>query len=409
MPDVFTEVTSEGWGSRIGNSLSGILFGLLLLLVATVGLFWNESRAIKRTRALEEGQCAVKSVKADRVIPENEGKLVHLSGMATTDEELHDTQFGVRAKAIKLVRHVSMYQWTERKESKKEKKYGGGTSTTTKYYYDKDWESHAVDSSQFKESEGHRNPPMPFTGTTLSARQVRLGAYQLSPGLINKMDQTKPMGVTAKTLEGADAAIRSSFRIQGAGLYKGANPSSPAIGDIKVEFQVVAPQNISLVARQTGVTFEPYGTKAGDTIELLRPGTFSSEAMFQKAIEENANLTWILRLAGVVVMTIGFALIFSPLSVMADVVPFLGNLVSTGTTLISIILGVSLSCLVIAVGWVFCRPYIGLPLLAVAIALPLLAILRGRNRAAPVPVPIPSGQPRRRRGARPRATRRREQ
>lgn len=241
---------------------------------------------------------------------------------------------------------------------------------------------------------------MPHGSDTFTAREVRLGAYRLSSNLIGKMDENKPLAVTPKAFEEANADVRSAFRIQGSGLYKGAHPGSPAIGDVKVEFKVVEPQTISLVARQVGDSFEPYTTKAGGTIELLRPGTLTSEAMFEKAIQENANLTWILRLVGVVVMVIGFAMIFSPLAVLADVVPFLGNLVGMGTFLISMVLGLSLSCLAIAIGWVFYRPYIGLPLLAVAIVLPLLAILRASKRSVPVPLHAEDSEeqrPRRRR------------
>jgi hypothetical protein len=387
MSDVYEEVTSKSYGGRIVESLKGVVVGIVLILVAGGLLFWNEGRAIKRLRALEEGQGAVVSVKVDQVSPKHDGKLVHLSGMATTDEELHDATFGVRAKAIKLIRDVQMYQWTERKESKTKKELGGSSKTRTKYYYEKKWSSKAVDSSRFKKSAGHSNPSMPHHGQTFTAREVRLGGYKLSPSLIGKMDQYKALGVTEKAFEEAKPAVRDSFRRHGNGFYKGASPASPDIGDIKVEFRVVEPQTISLVARQTGDTFEPYATKAGGTIELLRPGTLSSDAMFEKAIEENANLTWILRLAGVVVMIIGFAFVFSPLSVLADVVPFLGNLVSMGTGLVAVILGLSLSFFAIAIGWVFYRPYIGIPLLVAAIGLPLLAMLRKSKQRTPVPVP----------------------
>lgn len=382
MSDVFTEVTRQGWGSRISGSITGVLFGFLLILVSAGVLFWNEGRAIKRLRTLEEGQGAVVSTKADTVAPNLEGKLVHVTAKATTNEELRDTLFGVRATGIKLAREVSMYQWKERKESKKEKNTGGSTTTTDKYYYDKAWCDHAIASTQFKQPEGHTNPPMPFTSETFAASEVRLGSYRLSPGLIAMIEGGKSLTVTEEAFRSAAGDVRSAFRREGAGLYKGAAPSNPAIGDIKVEFKVVEPQTVSLVARQTGQTFEPFSTKSGGTIELLQTGSHSADVMFQKAIDENATLTWILRLAGVVAMVFAFVLIFQPLSVLADVLPFLGNLVSMGTGLVAMILGLSLSFIAISFGWIFYRPYIGIPLLAVAIALPLLAMLRRRSPSA---------------------------
>ena len=75
MSDVYEEVTRHSYGKRIGNSITGVIFGVLLVIGAGILLFWNEGRAIKRLRALEEGQGAVVSVKADQVSKKHEGQL----------------------------------------------------------------------------------------------------------------------------------------------------------------------------------------------------------------------------------------------------------------------------------------------------------------------------------------------
>ena len=64
----------------------------------------------------------------------------------------------------------------------------------------------------------------------------------------------------------------------------------------------------------------------GKQIELLDAGKVSKELMFQNAIEAAATLTWILRLVGVILMAIGFTLLFAPLAVLADIIPFLAIL-----------------------------------------------------------------------------------
>ncbi len=119
--DVFTEVTTESWFGRIQSSIKGVLFGIILFLVSFVLLFWNEGRAVKAAKTLEEGLGLVVSVASEPVDSGNDGKLVHTTGEATTDETLTDPQFGVLAHAVKLRREVQMYQWTEdeHKESKK--------------------------------------------------------------------------------------------------------------------------------------------------------------------------------------------------------------------------------------------------------------------------------------------------
>ena len=42
--DNFTEVTNDSWFGRLGNAIKGVVFGLLLFVVAFPLLFWNEGR-----------------------------------------------------------------------------------------------------------------------------------------------------------------------------------------------------------------------------------------------------------------------------------------------------------------------------------------------------------------------------
>ena len=119
MGDSFTETTTQGWFSRIGGSIKGVLFGILLCIIGIPLLFWNEGRAVKRYKTLKEGAGAVVAVSADKVDSANEGKLVHLSGEATTSETLQDEKYGISANALRLRRSVEMYQWKESTSTEK--------------------------------------------------------------------------------------------------------------------------------------------------------------------------------------------------------------------------------------------------------------------------------------------------
>ena len=132
-----TEVSEESWFSRLGGAFKGILTGIILFVLAIPLLFWNEGRAVRRAQALRQGSAAVVSVAADKILPANEGKLVHVSGMQTTEDTLTDTVFGITIKGIRLEREVEMYQWKERSSTKSEKKLGGGVKKTTVYTYEK--------------------------------------------------------------------------------------------------------------------------------------------------------------------------------------------------------------------------------------------------------------------------------
>lgn len=126
--DQFTDVSHEGGLSRIGSSFGAAIFGVVLFLASFPLLWWNEGRAVDRMRDLEEGQAAAVSVQSDRVDAGNEGKLVHTTGTATTDEELADEALGVKAVGLRLRRSVEMFQWEEEKHTKTRKKVGAAAA-----------------------------------------------------------------------------------------------------------------------------------------------------------------------------------------------------------------------------------------------------------------------------------------
>ena len=133
----FTETSHEGFGSRIGGALKGILLGILLFIGGIAGLFWNEGRAVDALKDVAEARDNLISISADQPETGNDGKLVHLSGNATTEDQVSDAELKYETTAIRLDRKVEMYQWKENKRSRKQKKTGGGTKTVTEYSYEK--------------------------------------------------------------------------------------------------------------------------------------------------------------------------------------------------------------------------------------------------------------------------------
>jgi hypothetical protein len=383
--DTYTEVSSRGWFGRLGGAFKGIIFGLVLMGLATWLLFSNEGRAVRTAKTLKEGGGAVVAVSADRIDPSFEGRLVHISGQALTGEILTDPEFLVTADAIHLERRVEMYQWQQSQSSETKKKVGGGTETETTYSYSKGWSDRLIDSQSFKVPEGHENPgEMPYSSKRFSAETVEVGAFRLSSGLIAKMSRFEPLSVTSRDLLPPD--LRYRVELQENGFYLGFDPSSPRVGDVRVSFYQVPPAEVSVVGQQSGSTIGPYAAQAGGTIELLSYGTVPPEQMFEAAERSNTLMTWLIRLGGLFLMFLGLRMIFRPLSVMADVVPALGNLVEAGTGFVSFLIAAFLSAAIIAVAWIFYRPLIGITLVAFAVALvvAVVVVLRkaGRRRAA---------------------------
>ena len=377
--DSFTEATHESWIGRVGGAFKAILFGLVLFVVAFPLLFWNEGRAVKRYKTLQEGGGAVVSVTSVSVDPANEGKLIHVTGKADTDATLTDPLFGVSANALTLSRIVEMYQWEEKSKSKTEKKIGGGTDTVKTYTYSKTWSDKPISSSNFKKAVEHRNPgSIPYESARQIADKVSLGAYTLSSPLVRQIHNSKSLPVGSDTP--LPPSLKDKAKVLDGSFYIGTDPASPQVGDIRVKFQFVEPSEVSVIAKQARNTFEPYRTEAGGTIELLQTGTYSADAMIQQAQESNTILTWILRLLGFIVMLVGLSLVLRPLSVLADILPILGNIVGAGTGIISFLLAALLSLLTISIAWIVYRPMLGILLMAVSAAL-IAGIMKKLNAA----------------------------
>jgi hypothetical protein len=179
--------------------------------------------------------------------------------------------------------------------------------------------------------------------------------------------------------------------VAGGGFYLGSDPGAPQVGDVRVSFRKVTPAVTSVVARQTGSSLETYTTRSGGSIELLRIGRASAEEMFESAKKANKLMTWAFRVLGFFLMMFGFRLILGPLSVMADVLPALGNLTEKGVNLLSLGLAAPLSLLTIAMAWVFYRPVLAIGILLLTAVL-IIGLLRRARKARSLP-PIPQSVP----------------
>jgi hypothetical protein len=379
---MFTETTHESWFSRIGNSFKSLLFGLLLFAISFPLLFWNEGRAVKTAKSLNEGESVTVSVSSDAVDPANEGKFVHTVGLATTEETIRDDMFALEANAIRIKRIAEMYQWKEDKKTETKKKLGGGKDTVTTYQYNKAWSPQLISSANFKQSDGHRNPEsMPINSDTITATKVTLGAFQLPPNLVSAISGGETITVSEANIP---AQFQDRMKLRGSGeLYLGSNPGAPQVGDVRVKFQATPPAEVSILAQQQGETFQPYQTEAGRALSMLEMGKHDAKEMFQHARDSNNMMTWILRAVGAGMMFGGLAMLMSPLAVLGDVIPIVGSIVGGGTMIVAGLITLTLAPLTVAVAWMFYRPLIAIPLLLISATAAYFLWQRRKSQALP--------------------------
>jgi len=234
-------------------------------------------------------------------------------------------------------KNKKLYQWKQTEKSQTKQKLGGGEETTTTFAYAKGWSSSLIDSSRFNTPSGHANPDsMAAESETFVADGIHVGKFDLPESLVALISNYLPRPVTAGEAEKAARKQSADIRAgAGGALFVSQDPANPQVGDLRVTFEAAASGPVSIDAGQVGDTFEPFAVGTMGTIELLKTGTFSAAAMFQQEKEGNAMLTWILRLVGFVMMLIGILMVTNVLSVLASVIPFLGDIVGAGTGLLA--------------------------------------------------------------------------
>lgn len=383
LEDSFTEVTSQSWGSRLGGSIKGIIGGFIAVAIGIGVLWWNEGRTVKRTRSLEEGQGNVQTIDTKN-LPEGlqNNNIVHFSGTPEVRDSLEDSQFNVKTKAISLSRRVEMYQWVENEKKDTKKKLGGGTETTTTYTYKKEWSSRAIESSEFKKPVGHQNPgSIPYEDESFQVEEAPINDVQLASSTISQINCGESLSLKGMKISGDPKKIEN--RGTQIYVYANTNHSSTQIGDVRIKYSRVPVGPISVVSSLMNNTTTDYQAEDG-TVHLVECGLKTSEAMFTTAHESNSMWAWILRGVGFFLIFGGFRSIFKVISVVADVLPFLGNIAGVGIGIISGVLTIVVGLVTVAIAWVFFRPVLGISLLVIAAAAVGFLIYRKKQKTPEV-------------------------
>ena len=253
-----------------------------------------------------------------------------------------------------MKRTVEIYQWSEKCET--------DDDDNKKCTYEKVWEEGLIDSSEF-EQNGHDNPTtVLYESEVYVSNNVRLGAYVLPEDLIQKLSYNKKK-------DNDDLISEYQNPVEGIvidGVYL---TNVPEIGDIRISYQYLDSETVSVMAVQSGDTFEAFTSKTGKDVYKIMKGSYTGAQILEGMTKNNNTLKWILRFVGVLLIISAFSSMFSFITNLANKVPILGNIVSGATGLVSAVLGFAVSLIVIAIAWFRFRPILSICLVLVVVIL----------------------------------------
>jgi ABC-type Fe3+-siderophore transport system permease subunit len=378
----YQEVTKTSYGTRLGNSLKGIISGLVLFIAATVLLWWNEGNAIKTTRMIKsaESEC-VDVADVATVDASLNGKLIHATAVAQTDEILTDPDYGVSVNAVRLERDVEYYQWVEHSTSETKDKIGGGQETTTTYTYSKEWVSSPVNSDSFKDPDyqGSNYVRTTVKDNEVEATKVSFGGYVLPKSMVSSIPASTSVSLSASLGNGIDTFVSDNV------IYYGENPNTPAVGDVRVTFMQADGGEASIIGKVNGNTFEPFKHKNGKQMMTLQMGNHSMESMFESAKQANKFLLWVLRILGIILVIAALRMMFSILVTILKVLPPLAKVGELGVNLVTGVVGAVWALIIILIAWVAHRPVLAIVLALVIAALIYFLIKKSKAVADAAP------------------------
>lgn len=337
MPDSFSETTTTGYGSRIVNSIKGVVIGLILFVVSFGLLYWNEGRVDLSNIAKTATEISSATISTDASVA---GKLISTTGVVNSDQIIGDNLFLNPDKFIAAEREVEMYSWIEKSESHSKTNTGGSETTETTYTYSKDWTENPKSSSNFKHPEGHENPQKSLDSYTNKVTVATIGAYNLDPQSVTLPNFSQlPLNSQNVTLSGGATLANDSYLF----IRKSTDGTfdSPQIGDLRISYHVLRPGfDGTIFGKLSGSKIDPYFDKDGNNLYRLFIGT--RDQAISTLHTEYTTLLWILRLVGFLLMWFGLSALFGPVSVLMDILPIFGaisrSLIGVITFLVAFVL-----------------------------------------------------------------------
>jgi len=265
------------------------LGAVILLLGVGLAAVTETGRIDYRDQMRRHGGDVLDLGRNGRPDPDQQGYMVRVVGSLEVVESPLDQQFNQQANVPVLIRRVQMFQWHEQR-------YGGPAS------YEMDWEDAPVDSSRFEHPEGHANPgTFPIQSAQFDAGLLRLNDFTLSASLVHGL--TGDQAVTPD-LRNLPSNLAASFSLFNNSLVTSAVPSSPRTGDLRVSWEAVPTQEVTIVAKVEGSRLVPASDAADGVGFAVQPGDIPLMDLFPDLPIPPSNV-WLRRVFSLLLATLG--------------------------------------------------------------------------------------------------------
>lgn len=223
----------------------------------------------------------------------DQGFMVRVVGPLQVVEAPLDRQFNQQTDQPVLIRHVQMFQW-------RELRYGGAPS------YELDWQDHPIDSSQFQHPEGHTNPDkFLLESAQFDAGLVRLNGFVLAPELVHALTGSQPVTPNLRNLP---SNLAASFSLYDNGLVTSIVPSRPQLGDLRVTWEAVPVQTVTIVAKVDGNKLVPSGDATDGIGFAVQSGDMPLSEIFADS-PLPPDYPWLKRVLAVLLAALGAGLL----------------------------------------------------------------------------------------------------
>lgn len=334
---------SKNFGDKLVGSIGGVVIGVIVFLLSFVVLFNAEGRT-------DYSVVAKKAVSVEEASGDQD--FVYVTGNLLTEGQIGDDTYLLEDDYAAVDRKVEVFSWVENvKRDENDVKY---------YEYNREWVDTPPDTDKFHERRGHENYEKEVQDLRKLAPKGFIGDYEVS------MDKVKLPSFKKLNLNDENVYLDSYSEIIDNHVFVGyGSYSDPDIGDMRIGYSVVPTGDKATVfGRPDGKKIDPHHGENEKGLYRIMWGTVDDAGT--KLKEEYKTQGWMYRIGGFLMMWIGLLLIFKPLTVAFELLPFVSKLGKAAVSAVTFLVALILTTIVSTVSMVLHNP-IGIAAIVVVV------------------------------------------